>query len=123
MSARVTVLPVIAQPPFGDLDGADRLPAGASQLSNFLDVGEKRPVLNIRPVLGALINMAALVALVVDPMRDEKVAFAELSINVVAWIGVPDEAHDLYKKLTVSPELGVTCLQKRERSMAHPRVF
>jgi hypothetical protein len=36
---------------------------------------------------------------------------------------VPNEAYDLYKKLTISPERGITCLQECERSAAHSRVF
>ena len=48
---------------------------------------------------------------------------AELAINIVAWISVPNEAYDLYKKLTISAERGITCLQECERSAAHSRVF
>jgi hypothetical protein len=40
-------------------------------------------------------------------MRDEQVTLAELAINIVAWISVPNEAHDLYKKLIISPERGL----------------
>ena len=54
---------------------------------------------------------------------DEKIAFAELQINVITWIGVPDEACDLYKKLTISPKPWVAPFKKRERSAAHPRLF
>jgi hypothetical protein len=52
-----------------------------------------------------------------------KVTFGELSINVVAWISVPNEAYDLNKELTVSSKPGVACFQECERSAAHPRVF
>jgi hypothetical protein len=31
----------------------------------------------------------------VDLIRDDQVTLAELSINVVAWISVPNEAYDL----------------------------
>jgi hypothetical protein len=64
-------------------------------------------------VFGALIGRDALSLLflypktgadkLMDPIPDEKMTFAELSINVVAWISVPNEAHDFHKKLTVSP--------------------
>ena|ERR1700687_1618687 len=84
-------------------------------------------------VFGVLIGRGALPDLflypktgadkLVDPIPDEKVTFAELSINVVAWISVPNEAYDFHKKLTVSPELRVTCLEERERRAAHLRVF
>ena len=59
----------------------------------------------------------------VDLMRDEQVTIAELAINIVVWISVPNEAYDLYKKLTISAERGITCLQECERSAAHSRVF
>jgi hypothetical protein len=36
-------------------------------------------------------------------MRDEQVTIAELAINIVAWISVPNEAYDLYEKLSISP--------------------
>jgi hypothetical protein len=39
----------------------------------------------------------------------------ELQINVITWIGVPDEACDLYKKLTISPKPWVAPFKKRER--------
>jgi hypothetical protein len=34
---------------------------------------------------------------------------AELPIHVVAWIGIPNEAHDFHKELAVSPQLGIGC--------------
>jgi hypothetical protein len=60
---------------------------------------------------------------VVDLIRDDQVTLAELSINVVARISVPNEAYDLQKKLTVSPEPRIACLQECERSAAHSRLF
>jgi hypothetical protein len=73
------------------------------------------PLLFLQPKTGADELM--------DPIPDEKVTFAELSINVVAWISVPNEAYDFHKKLTISPEPGITCLKERERRAAHLRVF
>ena len=59
----------------------------------------------------------------VDLMRDEQVTIAELAINIVVWISVPNEAYDLYKKLAISSEPRVTCLQQCECGAAHPCVF
>jgi hypothetical protein len=56
-----------------------------------------------------------------DLIFQKEMTFAELSINFVAWIGVPDEAYDLHKQFTIFSELGVTCLQERERSVAQTR--
>src|SRR6516225_11934267 len=53
----------------------------------------------------------------------EQVTFAELQVNVVAGVGVPDEADDFHEKLAVFAQLGVACLQERVRSAAHPGVF
>jgi len=39
-----------------------------------------------------------------DPATDESQLAHELLINVVAWISVPNESRDLYKKLTASSE-------------------
>ena len=55
----------------------------------------------------------------VDLIPNEKMTFAELSIYVIAWISVPNEAYDLHKKLAVSPEPRITYLQESERSTAH----
>src|SRR2546425_735036 len=37
-------------------------------------------------------GLGRFVAPTVDPIRQEKVTFAELSINIVAWISVPNKA-------------------------------
>jgi len=58
----------------------------------------------------------------VDLIPNEKMTFAELSIYVIAWISVPNEAYDLHKKFTVSPKPGVTCLEECECGASHPRV-
>ena len=58
----------------------------------------------------------------VDLVPDEKMTFAELSIYVIVWISVPNEAYDLHKKFTVSPESGVTCFEECECCAADPRV-
>jgi hypothetical protein len=56
-------------------------------------------------------------------VRDEKITFAELPINVITWIGVPNEARDFHKKFAVSPEPRVTHLKKRQRSATDPRIL
>jgi hypothetical protein len=58
----------------------------------------------------------------VDLIADLKVALNELLINVVAWIGVPNESRDLYEKLTASSEPGIARLQEREGGAANARV-
>jgi hypothetical protein len=59
----------------------------------------------------------------VDLIGDLKVALGELLINVVAWIGVPNESRDFYKKLTASSESGIASLQKCEGGAADARVL
>jgi hypothetical protein len=59
----------------------------------------------------------------VDLVRDDQVTLVELPIDFVARIGFPDEAYDLQKQLTVSPERGIACLQKRVGGATHPRIF
>jgi hypothetical protein len=46
----------------------------------------------------------------VDLKADLKVALCELVINCVAWISVPNESRDFYKKLTTSSEPGIASL-------------
>jgi hypothetical protein len=58
----------------------------------------------------------------VDLVRDVKVALAELAIDVVARIGVPDEAHDLDEELAVPPQRGIARLEQREGGAADARV-
>ena len=48
----------------------------------------------------------------VDLIADLQVALGELPINVVAWISVPNEPGDFYKKLTTCSELRIAPLQK-----------
>jgi hypothetical protein len=43
---------------------------------------------------------------------------AEFSINLIAWIGIPDETNDFYEELTVFSEPGVACFQERKGSVA-----
>ena len=59
----------------------------------------------------------------VNLIWDEQVTFAELSIDVIVWISIPNKAYDLKENFTVPPEGGITCLQKDERSAAHSRIF
>jgi hypothetical protein len=59
----------------------------------------------------------------VDLIADLKVALGELLINVVAWIRVPNESCDLYKKLTTSSEPGIASLQECEGGAADVRVL
>ena len=54
---------------------------------------------------------------------DEQVTLAELSIDVIVWISIPNKAYDLKEHFTVPPEGGITCLQKDECSTAHSRIF
>ena len=79
-------------------------------------------ILKIRPVLSPHIDVMAL-GFVDCPIESKKVASAKLSVNVVAWISVPNEAHDLYKELTTFPEARVACLQQDECSAAQTRVL
>jgi hypothetical protein len=84
-------------------------------------------------VLGAPLGRGALVLSffyfktgadkLVDLIWYGQVTLAELSINVITWISVPNETDDLQKDLTVSPKRGITCLKKYERSPAHSGVF
>jgi hypothetical protein len=59
----------------------------------------------------------------VNLIGNEHMTLAKLSINIVAWISLPNEANDLKKNLAVSPECGITSLQKYERSTTHSRIF
>jgi hypothetical protein len=83
-------------------------------------------------VLGTRIESDAPLLLFLDPetgadklmdlIAEEKVTFAELPVDVVAWIRIPNEADDLHKKRAVSPEPGVAPFKQRERCAAHLRV-
>jgi hypothetical protein len=59
----------------------------------------------------------------VNLIWDEHVTFAELSIDVIIWISIPNKTYDLKENFTVPPEGGITCLQKDECSAAHSRIF
>jgi hypothetical protein len=59
----------------------------------------------------------------VDLIGDLKVPLRELLIKIVAWIGVPNEACDRYKKLTVSSQPGIAGLQECEGSVTDSRVL
>ena len=59
----------------------------------------------------------------VDLIWDEQVTFAELSIDVIIWISIPNKTYDLKEDFTVPPEGGITCLQKDECSAAHSLIF
>ena len=52
----------------------------------------------------------------VNLIWDEQVTFAELSIDVIIWISIPNKTYDLKENFTVPPEGGITCLQKDECS-------
>jgi hypothetical protein len=43
----------------------------------------------------------------VDLIADDQVTLVELLVNIVAWIGIPNEACDLYKKLAVYLSVGL----------------
>src|SRR5947209_3485781 len=49
-------------------------------------------------------------------------AFAELSINFVVRMCLPNEASNLYENFTVPPELRIAFLQKRVCRATHPRL-
>jgi hypothetical protein len=59
----------------------------------------------------------------VNLIRDDQMTFAKLSINVIAWISVPNETYDFQKNLAVSPKRRITCLQKYEGSATYSRIF
>ena len=93
----------------------------------------KKSALTLAPRFGALIEKCALLLSffyfkagadkLVNLIWDEQVTFAELSIDVIVWISIPNKAYDLKENLTVPPEGGITCLQKDECSAAHSRIF
>jgi hypothetical protein len=68
-------------------------------------------------IFGALMEKRALLLLflyfkasadkLVNLIWDEQVTFAELSINVIVWISIPNEAYDLKENLTVPPKSGI----------------
>jgi hypothetical protein len=72
---------------------------------------------------GALFYFETSANKLVDLIADLKVALGELLINVVAWISVPNESRDLYKKLTTSSEPGIASLQQCEGGAADARVL
>src|SRR5262245_7446778 len=74
-------------------------------------------------LLSALLGFQAGADQLVHLVRDVKVTLAELAIDVVARIGVPDEAHDLDEELAVSPQRGIARLEQREGGAAHARVL
>ena len=74
-------------------------------------------------VCGALFYFETGANKLVDLIADLKVALGELLINVVAWISVPNESRDLYKKLTTSSEPGIASLQQCEGGAADARVL
>src|SRR6516164_7695755 len=47
---------------------------------------------------------------------------AELAVDGVAGIGIPDEAHDLHEHAAVSSQPGIARLQERKSGTAHMRV-
>jgi hypothetical protein len=59
----------------------------------------------------------------VDLIADLKVPLVELLIDIVAWIGGPNESRNLYKKLTISSQRGIAGLKKCEGSAADARVL
>jgi hypothetical protein len=59
----------------------------------------------------------------VDLIADLKVALGELLINFIAWISVPNESRDFYKKLAAYSEPGIASLQECEGGAADARVF
>jgi hypothetical protein len=93
----------------------------------------KKSALTFAPMFGVLIENCALLLSffyfeagadkLVNFIWDEQVTFAELSIDVIVWISIPNKAYDLKENLTVPPEGGITCLQKDECSTAHSRIF
>jgi hypothetical protein len=87
----------------------------------------------LAPRFGALIEKCALLLSffyfkagadkLVNLIWDEQVTFAELSIDVIIWISIPNKTYDLKEHFTVPPEGGITCLQKDECSAAHSLIF
>jgi hypothetical protein len=59
----------------------------------------------------------------VDLLASLKVALGELLINLIARIGVPNEARDFYKELAISSEPGIAGLEQREGGAADARVL
>src|ERR1700736_2292470 len=47
-----------------------------------------------------------------------EMAPAEFSVDSVAWICVPNEAHDFHEHIAASSKPGITCLQQRKGSTA-----
>ena len=93
----------------------------------------KKSALTLAPRFGALIEKCALLLSffyikpgadkLVNLIWDEQVTFAELSIDVIIWISIPNKTYDLKENFTVPPEGGITCLQKDECSAPHSLIF
>jgi hypothetical protein len=93
----------------------------------------KKSALTLAPSFGALIEKCALLLSffyikagankLVNLIWDEQVTFAELSIDVIIWISIPNKAYDLKEHFAVPPEGGITCLQKDECSATNSRIF
>jgi hypothetical protein len=55
----------------------------------------------------------------VNLIWDEQVTFAELSIDVIIWISIPNKTYDLKENLRV----GLLVSRRDECSAAHSRIF
>jgi hypothetical protein len=79
----------------------------------------KKSTLIVESAFGAVIGNGAMALPIfyfktgsdklVNLIRDDQMTFAKLSINVIAWIGVPNETYDFQKNLAVSPKRRITC--------------
>jgi len=128
---RLSLAPLKTDSPFGGRrwpgSGRPRGPSPAPKQSR------KKSALTLAPRFGALIEKCALLLSLfyrkagadklVNLIWDEQVTFAELSIDVIIWISIPNKTYDLKEHFTVPPEGGITCLQKDECSAAHSLIF
>ena len=60
---------------------------------------------------------------IVDIIAELKMSFRELSIQLIAWLSVPDEPRDFYEKFATCSEFGIAPLQECEGSAADARIL
>src|SRR6516225_7138288 len=93
----------------------------------------EKSALRMARVVGNMVRRGALLLLLfyfetganelVHLIASLKVALGELLVNLVARIGVPNEARDFYKQLAISSEPGIAGLEQREGGAAYARVL
>src|SRR6516162_880746 len=93
----------------------------------------EKSTLRMARVVGNMVRRGALLLLLfyfetganelVHLIASLKVALGELLVNLVARIGVPNEARDFYKQLAISSEPGIAGLEQREGGAAYARVL